>query len=73
MRSHVILLKYILRMWNLKQHHFEVGAHVLTMEVEDIYFLTGLSRHGETISLIGPRGGDVKTQELIDRHYFSGT
>ena len=33
---HPCLLEYILRMWNLEQQHFEVGPHVLTIEVEDI-------------------------------------
>ena len=50
-----------------------MGPHVLTIEVENIYFLTGLSRGGAPISLIGSRGGDVTTQELIDRHCLPGT
>ena len=40
---HARLLEYILHMWNPEQHHFEVGPHILTVEVEDIYFLTRLS------------------------------
>ena len=36
MISHVRLLEYILRMWNPKQQHFEVGPHILTVEVEAI-------------------------------------
>ena len=55
-------------MWNPEQHHFEVGPHVLTIEVEYMYFLTGLSRRGGPISLTGSRGGDVTTQELINCH-----
>ena len=44
MVSHERLLDHILCMWNPEQQYFEVGAHVLTIEVEDIYFQTGLSR-----------------------------
>ena len=44
MISHARLLEYILQMWNQEQQYFEVGPHIVTMEVEDIYFLTGLSR-----------------------------
>ena len=73
MSSHVRLCEYIVRMWNSEQQYLEVGAHVLTVEVEEIYFLTGLSRRGENISLTGPQGGDITTQELIDRHYFLST
>ena len=61
MVSHERLLEYILHMWNPDQQYFEVGAHVLTIEVEDIYFLTGLSRRGALISLTGSCGGDVTT------------
>ena len=44
MVSHERLLEHILQMWNPEQQYFEVGAHILTVEVEDIYFLTGLLR-----------------------------
>ena len=60
-------------MWNPEHQHFEVGPHILTIEVEDIYFLIGLSRQEANISLTSSRGGDVTTQELIDRHCLHGT
>ena len=73
MVSHVQLLEHILWMWNPEQQHFEVGPHILTIEVEDIYFLTGFSRRGEPISLRGSQGGDITTQELIVLHCNLGT
>ena len=73
MVSHENLLEYLLRMWNPKQQYFEVGSHVLTIEVEDIYFLIGLSRRGAPISLIGSHWGDVTIEELINRHCIPGT
>ena len=73
MVSHERLLEHILRMWNPEQQYFEVGAHILTVEVEDIYFLTGFLRRGAPISLIGSHGGDITTQELIDRHCIPGS
>ena len=42
MVSHERLLEHILQKWNSEQQYFEVGAHILAVEVEDIYFLTGL-------------------------------
>ena len=66
MVSHERLLEHILRMWNPEHLYLEVGAHILTVEVEDIYFLTGLSRRGAPISITGFRGGDITTRELID-------
>ena len=73
MVSHERLLEHILWMWNPEQQYFEVGAHILTIEVEDIYFLIGLSRQGAPISLTSSHGGGITTQELIDRHYIPGT
>ena len=73
MKSHVRLLEYILRMWNHEQQYFEVGAHILIVEVEDIYFLIGLSRRGVHISLTGPHGGDITTQGIIDQYCLPGT
>ena len=45
----------------------------MTIEVEDIYFLIGLSRLGAPISLTSSHGGDIATQELIDCHCIPGT
>ena len=61
MRSQVKLLEYIVRTWNPEQQYFEVGAHVLKLEVEDIYFLIGPSWLGEPISLTVPLGGEITT------------
>ena len=36
MISHPLLLEYILQMWKPEQQHFEVGPHILTIEVDDI-------------------------------------
>ena len=72
MVSHEHLLEHILCMWNLEQQYFEVGTHILTIEVEDIYFLTSLSRRGAPISLTGSRGGGITTQELINAIAFLG-
>ena len=46
---------------------------MLNSEVEDIYFLTGLSRWGAPISLAGSCGGDMTTQELINLYCIPGT
>ena len=59
--SQVILLEYLLKMWNSKKQYFEVGDHILTMEVEDIYFLMRLSQWGVPISLTSPRGSEITT------------
>ena len=73
MVSHERLLEHILRMWNMEQQYLKVGAHILKIEVEDIYFLIGLSRWGAPISLTRSRGGEITNQELINCHCIPGT
>ena len=44
MRAQVRLLEHLVRMWDPDQQVFNVGAHTLMIDIEDIYFLTGFSR-----------------------------
>jgi hypothetical protein len=44
MRAQVRLLEHLVRMWDPDEQVFNVRAHTLTIDIEDIYFLTGLSR-----------------------------
>jgi hypothetical protein len=53
MRDQVRLLEHLVRMWDPDQQVFNVGAHTLMIDIEDIYFLTGLSRQGSYVSLTG--------------------
>jgi hypothetical protein len=69
MRAQQILLEYLVHMWDTKQQVFHVGVHVLSLDIEYIYFLTGLSHHGACVSLIGGRGGVLPISEYICRHY----
>ena len=66
MRAQVRLLEYLVRMWDLDQQVFIMGAHTLTIDIEDIYFLTGLSRHGSYVSLSGSRTGGLKMSEYCN-------
>jgi hypothetical protein len=55
-------------MWDLDQEFFIVGAHTLAIDIEDIYFLTGLSRHGSYVSLTGSRAGGLKMSEYCNQY-----
>ena len=50
-----------------------VGVHILPIEVEDIYFLTGLSMRGSPVVLSGARGGEGSLDDIIDQHCSLGT
>ena len=43
MRAQVRLLEYLVHMWDVDQQVFHVGVHTLSLDIEDVYFLIGLS------------------------------
>jgi len=55
MRAQMELLEYLVNAWDVQAQSFRLGAHMLSIQVEDIYFLTGLSRRGAPISLSSSR------------------
>ena len=50
-----------------------VWTHILNIDIDDIYFMTGLSRRGRPIVLTSLRGGDASPDDLINRYYSFGT
>ena len=73
MKAYVRLLEYMIDMWDLEQQHFVVGIQTLPIEIEDIYFLTGLSRRGRPVVLSEARGGETSLDDLIDQYCALGT
>lgn len=49
------LLEYIIHSWDDQAHASGLGAHMLEIKVEDIYFLASLFRRGALVSLLGGR------------------
>jgi hypothetical protein len=45
-----------------------VGFHTLSLDIEDIYFLTGLSQRGYYVSLTGGKGGGLPMSEYCCLH-----
>jgi hypothetical protein len=68
MRAQRRLLEYLVHMWDEEQQVFHVGVHVLSLDIEDIYFLTGLSHRGAHVTLTGGRGGGLSMSEYIRQH-----
>jgi hypothetical protein len=68
MRAQVRLLEYLVWMWDPDQQVFNVGAHTLTIDIEEIYFLTGLSRRGSYVSLTGSRRIGLKMSEYCRQY-----
>jgi hypothetical protein len=63
MRAQLRLLEYLVHIWDVDQQLFHVGVHTLTLDIKDIYFLMGLSRHGYHVILTGGRGGGIPMSE----------
>jgi hypothetical protein len=55
-------------MWDVDQQVFHVGVHTLSLDIEDVYFLIGLSRHGYHTSLTGSRGGGLPMSEYLHQY-----
>ena len=53
MRAQLPLLHRIIEWWDPDEGLFHVGDQTLTIERDDIYFLTGLSRRGHPVNLRG--------------------
>ena len=60
-------------MWEPDSQCFLVGDQYLEMEIDDIYFLTGLSRRGEPVKFGGRRGGGEPVESYIRDLCAEGT
>ena len=59
MRSNVCLLEHLISYWDHDLNAFDLQGEILEVIVEDMYFITGLSRRGMPINHEGTgRGGD---------------
>jgi hypothetical protein len=67
------LLNALVEYWHPDAEAFMIEGQSLTPTVEDIYFLTGLSRRGETVDLHTFRTGERKVSELIVEYCVAGT
>jgi hypothetical protein len=72
MRAQLRLLEYLVHMWDLNEKYFHMGVHTLTLDIEDIYFLIGLSHHGSQVTLTSSRGGGEPMDYYVSHHCVSG-
>ena len=64
MTAQVDFLQSLVDRWNIQDQCFVIGGHQLEIELEDIYFLTGLPKRGEQLSLFGTRPGGQSVASL---------
>ena len=65
------LLQMLVDYWDPDTESFHIDGMSLSIEIEDIYFITGLSQQGDVVNLHsrGPRGGLI-IDEYIAVYYF---
>jgi hypothetical protein len=74
MRAQVRFLEMLVGYWDPDSESFNLDGKPLRIEMEDIYFLTGLSRRGEVVNLKSRGAGSgMKIEEYIDAHCVAGT
>lgn len=66
--AQVNFLTLLVRSWNVQEQFFQIGDQRLTIDANDIYFLTRLSCRGIDISLFGVRPGREATMFYLARH-----
>ena len=68
------LLHRLVHMWEPELQVFQVGNHVLEIEIEDIYFITGLPKQGAPVIMSGQRSDVEHTMDhYIHQHCVAGT
>jgi hypothetical protein len=73
MRKEILLLEHLIGLWDVDEQAFQVGSHMLEIDIEDVYFLMGLSRRGEPIILSSHRTMPQQTYEYIAQFCVPGS
>jgi hypothetical protein len=73
MRKEVLLLEYLIGLWDDVEQAFHIGPHMLNIELDDVYFLMGLSRRGAPILLSEQWATPHPTKEYVVEHYIPGS
>ena len=65
------MLQILVDYWNPDSESFQINGMSLTIEVEDIYFITRISRWGELVNLqsCGPKGGLTIDEYIVVYSY----
>lgn len=65
MKANTHLLKMLLDYWNIEEDAFMIDQMPLRIEVEDIYFITGLSQRGEVVHSRGRTRSSLSIEDYI--------
>ena len=69
------MLEHLISYWDHDLGTFDLQGEILEIDLEDIYFIIGLSRRGILVNLEGTgRGGDpMSVQDYVDTYCMPGS
>jgi hypothetical protein len=74
MRDELRLLQMLIKFWDPYTEAFNLDGKPLRIEVDDIYFITRLSRRGKVVNLKSwGDGGGMNIEDYIVTHCVVGT
>ena len=73
MRQQIELLEFLVQAWDPAIEAFHIKNQVVPITVEDVYFLTGLSRRGLPISFSGSTLGGETVKDYVLQHCYPGS
>lgn len=65
MRENTHLLEMLIHYWNVEDDSFMIDQMPLRIEIEDIYFIIGLSRRGEVVHSMGCSRGSLSIEDYV--------
>jgi hypothetical protein len=68
MKREILLLEHMIGLWDVAEQGFCIGTQLLTIELEDVYLLTGLLKRGFPISFTGQRELPEQVDVYLARH-----
>jgi hypothetical protein len=72
MKKEILLLEYMTGLWNVAEQGFQIGMQILSIVLEDVYFITSLSKRGVPIDLFGQRALLSPVGEYLANHCVPG-
>ena len=72
MKKEVLLLEHMIGLWNVAEKGFLMGSQLLTIELEDVYFISSLSKRGAPIFLTGQWALPTPVDEYLANHCVPG-
>ena len=73
MKSNIRLLEKLVNYWEPEEYFFVIDQMPIHIEVEDIYFITGLSRRGDRVDLHGKPLGGLTVDDYVHVYCVEGS